>query len=71
MVEAVATDAAHNSSTPVDVPYTNTPPTQPVVNVTANGDGGLTVSGTADANNTVTVTYPDGSTASTVADASG
>ncbi|WP_246291638.1 Ig-like domain-containing protein, partial [Paraburkholderia fynbosensis] len=71
-VEAVATDPAGNASAPTDVNYADTTaPDAPLVNLTPNADGGLTVSGTAEAGSTVTVTYPDGSTGSTVADASG
>ncbi|CAB3778414.1 hypothetical protein LMG27177_00599 [Paraburkholderia fynbosensis] len=71
-VEAVAKDAAGNASAPTDVNYTDTTaPDAPVVNLTPNADGGLTVSGKAEAGSTVTVTYPDGTTGSTVADASG
>ncbi|MFA9440213.1 Ig-like domain-containing protein, partial [Uliginosibacterium sp. sgz301328] len=72
VVEATATDAAGNTSAPTDVTYTDTgAPLAPVVDVTANEDGGLTVSGTAEPGSTVTVTYPDGSTATTTADADG
>ncbi|NKJ47744.1 hypothetical protein CIC12_13525, partial [Burkholderia sp. SG-MS1] len=71
-VEVISTDPAGNASDPTDVNYTDTtPPQAPVVNVTPNPGGGLTVDGKAEAGSTVTVTYPDGSTASTVADASG
>jgi hypothetical protein len=71
-VEAVATDAAGNASAPVDVTYADTSaPVAPVVNVTSNADGGVTVSGTAEPGSTVTVTYPDGTSATTTADASG
>ena len=71
-VEATATDAAGNTSDPADTTYTDTTaPQAPVVNVTPNEDGGVTVSGTAEPGSTVTVTYPDGSTATTMADGSG
>ncbi|WP_246291640.1 Ig-like domain-containing protein, partial [Paraburkholderia fynbosensis] len=71
-VEVVATDPAGNASDPTDVNYTDTTaPQAPVVNVTPNEDGGVTVGGTAEPGSTVTVTYPDGSTGSTVADGSG
>ncbi|MFQ6560198.1 Ig-like domain-containing protein, partial [Pseudomonas sp. Lb2C1-1] len=46
-------------------------PTAPSVTVVANADGSLVVSGSAEPNSTVTVTYPDGSTATVVAAADG
>ncbi|MFA9441754.1 Ig-like domain-containing protein, partial [Uliginosibacterium sp. sgz301328] len=71
-VDVTATDVAGNTSEPTEVSYEDTgAPVAPVVNVTANEDGGLTVSGTAEPGSTVTVTYPDGSTGTTTADADG
>ncbi|MGY2337502.1 Ig-like domain-containing protein, partial [Pseudomonas sp. SDO5511_1_S431] len=66
-VTAVATDAAGNKSAPTTVDYVadakndTTPPDAPtdVVAVTKS-NGGVTVSGKAEANSTVTVTTPDG-----------
>ncbi|QZI68267.1 FG-GAP-like repeat-containing protein [Pseudomonas protegens] len=71
-VTATATDAAGNSSAPTTSAYTDsTAPLAPVQNISANPDGTLTVSGTAEPGSTVTITYPDGTTSSVVADASG
>ncbi|MDR0458241.1 MAG: Ig-like domain-containing protein, partial [Burkholderiaceae bacterium] len=46
-------------------------PPPPVLNVAPDPDGTITASGTTDAGNTVNVTFPDGSTASTTADSNG
>ncbi|MFQ8413261.1 beta strand repeat-containing protein [Pseudomonas ogarae] len=48
-----------------------TAPTAPSVTVAANADGSLVVSGSAEPNSTVTVTYPDGNTATVVAGTDG
>ena len=67
-VSASATDAAGNAGAPTVENYTDTQgPQAPSVNVTANADGGLTVAGSAEPGSSVTVTFPDGSTATTTA----
>ncbi|WP_338125316.1 Ig-like domain-containing protein [Pseudomonas nitroreducens] len=71
-VSATATDGAGNTSGAVTVDYTDTgAPQSPNVNVSANADGGLTVTGTAEAGSTVTVTFPDGSTGTATAGSDG
>ena len=72
-VTATATDEAGNTSDPATKDYTDATAPQPpqVEAITPNDDGGLTVSGTAEPGSTVSVTYPDGSTDTTTADASG
>ncbi|MFQ8386714.1 Ig-like domain-containing protein, partial [Pseudomonas sp. Qb1D2] len=71
-VTANASDAAGNSSADTVVAYSDaTAPVAPSVTVAANADGSLVVSGSAEPNSTVTVTYPDGSTATVVAGTDG
>ena len=71
-VSVMATDAAGNSSTATAGSFTDsTPPLAPTQVVSANPDGTLNVSGSAEAGSTVTITYPDGSTSSALVDASG
>ncbi|WP_036018213.1 Ig-like domain-containing protein [Paraburkholderia mimosarum] len=62
-----------NTSAPTQIDYhvDVTPPAAPSVHVEAGIDGTVVVTGIAEANSTVTVTYPDGTTATTRADASG
>ncbi|MEN8370097.1 Ig-like domain-containing protein, partial [Acinetobacter bereziniae] len=50
---------------------TTTAPAAPVVNVTGNPDGSVTVSGTAEPNSNIEIRYPDGSTVTTPVDSSG
>ncbi|WP_171049448.1 Ig-like domain-containing protein [Pseudomonas nicosulfuronedens] len=71
-VSASATDAAGNTGAPTVESYSDTQgPQAPSVNVTANADGGLTVSGSAEAGSSVTVTFPDGSTDTVTAGSDG
>ncbi|MFQ6560200.1 Ig-like domain-containing protein, partial [Pseudomonas sp. Lb2C1-1] len=71
-VTANSSDAAGNVSPDTVVAYADaTAPTAPSVTVAANADGSLVVSGSAEPNSTVTVTYPDGSTATVVAGTDG
>ena len=71
-VSASATDAAGNAGAPTVESYTDTQgPLAPSVNVTANADGGLTVAGSAEPGSSVTVTFPDGSTATATAGSDG
>uniref|UniRef100_UPI0013A708AC Ig-like domain-containing protein n=1 Tax=Acinetobacter sp. MB5 TaxID=2069438 RepID=UPI0013A708AC len=72
-VSATATDHAGNTSDPTTVSYTDTtaPEAPSIDQVTANDDGTVTVSGQAEAGSTVTVTFPDGTTASIVAGSDG
>ncbi|WP_245608561.1 BapA/Bap/LapF family prefix-like domain-containing protein, partial [Stenoxybacter acetivorans] len=50
-----------------------TAPNPPTVTITdsGNGDGGITVSGTGEPNSSITVTFPDGSSATTTTDGNG
>ncbi|NMZ77683.1 hypothetical protein HBO32_31785, partial [Pseudomonas nitroreducens] len=67
-----ATDEAGNTGASVTENYSDTTaPEAPSVNVVANADGGLTVSGSAEPGTTVTVTYPDGSTGTATAGSDG
>jgi gliding motility-associated-like protein len=71
-ITANAKDVAGNVSPNTTVPYVdNTPPLAPTIAATANPNGTLSVSGTAEPGSTVTVTFPDGSTGTAVANASG
>ncbi len=67
-VTASQTDDAGNTSSEVDVTFTDgTAPATPDVNTPVqNSDGTLTVSGTGEAGSTVTVEFPDGSTGTVV-----
>ncbi|MFT0696761.1 Ig-like domain-containing protein, partial [Acinetobacter bereziniae] len=49
----------------------NIDPAAPVVNVTGNPDGSVSVSGTAEPNSNIEIRYPDGSTITTAVDSSG
>ncbi|MCL2315515.1 MAG: Ig-like domain-containing protein, partial [Actinomycetia bacterium] len=66
-VTATATDTAGNTSAPTTVPLDTQAPDAPVI-TTANK---ATVAGTAEPGSTVTLTWPDGTTATTTADPSG
>lgn len=71
-VSVTSTDATTGVSSPTTFKYADTtPPHTPTADVTADGDGGLTVHGGAEAGSTVVVTFPDSSTAVTTADSSG
>ncbi|MDR0478238.1 MAG: Ig-like domain-containing protein, partial [Burkholderiaceae bacterium] len=74
-IQVAATDSSSGQpeGAPIDIVYTgSTPPQTPIIsNVTGNIDGGITVTGTAAASNTVQVIYPDGSTATITAEANG
>uniref|UniRef100_UPI0022B984C2 Ig-like domain-containing protein n=1 Tax=Acinetobacter sp. HY1485 TaxID=2970918 RepID=UPI0022B984C2 len=63
-LSVVTTDASGNSSPSLNQNYVDrTAPDQPLVsNILANKDGTITVSGQAEPNSTVKVTYPDGTT---------
>ncbi|MES9885762.1 MAG: Ig-like domain-containing protein, partial [Candidatus Sedimenticola sp. 6PFRAG1] len=72
-IEATATDAANNTSPTTTEPYTDTTaPEAPTVDtVTVNADGTVSVSGTAEPESTVTVTFPDGDSGTFTTDADG
>ncbi|MCP6134661.1 hypothetical protein NL393_36340, partial [Klebsiella pneumoniae] len=61
-VTAAATDAAGNTGPAATGEFADTTaPDAPQVDVEPGADGGLIVSGNAEAGSTVTVTFPDGS----------
>ena len=63
-VTAVDTDAAGNASSTVTSTFTDTSaPLAPTATTSANANGTLTVAGTGEPGSTVTVTFPDGTTA--------
>ncbi|MBK5416172.1 Ig-like domain-containing protein [Pseudomonas sp. TH31] len=64
---AAAGGGGHHETSPRDT----TAPGAPTVNVNVNPDGSLTVTGQAEPNSTVKVTYPDGTSGSVVAAADG
>ncbi len=69
-IKASAKDAAGNKSVDSNITVTDaTAPNQPTVNRVTSED--KTITGTAEPNSTVTVTYPDGTTSTATADASG
>ncbi|PTI33346.1 Ig-like domain-containing protein [Staphylococcus warneri] len=69
-IKASAKDAAGNKSVDSNVTVTDTTaPNQPTVNQVTSED--KTITGKAEPNSTVTVTFPDGTKASATADASG
>ncbi|MBK5540631.1 Ig-like domain repeat protein [Pseudomonas sp. TH07] len=71
-VAVSATDAAGNTSASTTSGYIDTaPPLAPSQSVSANPDGTLSVSGTAEAGSSVTITYPDGSTSTALVDGTG
>ncbi|EPL05345.1 Ig-like domain-containing protein [Pseudomonas sp. CF161] len=71
-VSVSATDATGNTSAFTTSGYTDTaPPLAPSQSVSANPDGTLSVSGTAEAGSSVTITYPDGSTSTALVDGTG
>ncbi|WP_428414386.1 Ig-like domain-containing protein [Pararhizobium sp.] len=71
-VTAQTTDAAGNNGPSSTAAYTDAvDPAAPSVAVTGNGDGTITVTGTAEPGATLTVTYPDGTTGSVIADVTG
>jgi hypothetical protein len=71
-VTAQATDAAGNEGPVASAAYTDAvDPAAPSVTVTGNGDGTITVTGTAEPGATLTVTYPDGTSGSVIADVTG
>ncbi len=71
-VSALAKDAAGNASPAASASYADaTAPTKPTLNQTANADGTLTVSGSAEPGTSVKVTFPDGTIATVVASPTG
>ncbi|PMU40797.1 hypothetical protein C1Y12_10455 [Pseudomonas sp. FW305-47B] len=65
-------DVNGNPSDTTELEYEDTTaPEAPVVGITDNGDGTLTIAGSGEPGATVNVTFPDGSTGSVVVDASG
>ncbi len=68
-IKATQTDAAGNVSETASIAVTDgTPPSAPVVNPV---NGRYAIKGTAEPESTVTVTFPDGSTLTTITDADG
>jgi VCBS repeat-containing protein len=72
-VEAVATDVNGNTGQPGTGQYVdNTPPGVPTITATdSDNDGKINASGTAEPASTVTVTWPDGTTSTTLTLANG
>ncbi|WP_346308556.1 Ig-like domain-containing protein, partial [Limnohabitans sp.] len=72
-VEAVATDVNGNTGQPGTGEYVdNTPPGMPTITATdSDSDGKINASGTAEPASTVTVTWPDGTTSTTLTLANG
>ena len=71
-VTAEATDAAGNDGPPASSAYVDgTGPAAPSITVTGQGDGTITVSGSAEPGATVTITYPDGTSGTVIADPTG
>jgi hypothetical protein len=71
-VNGTVTDASGNTGPSTSTNYVdNIDPTAPVVNVTGNPDGSVSVSGTAEPNSNIEIRYPDGSTVTTAVDSSG
>ena len=73
-ITANATDAAGKVSIPVTANYTDgTTPLAPTITlpITVNANGTISVYGTAEPKSTVTITFPDGSTGTFVADTQG
>ncbi|KAF5272491.1 hypothetical protein FQR65_LT17367 [Abscondita terminalis] len=71
-VSGTVTDASGNTGPSTSTNYVdNIDPAAPVVNVTGNPDGSVTISGTAEPNSNIEIRYPDGSTVTTPVDSSG
>ncbi|WP_180644512.1 Ig-like domain-containing protein [Acinetobacter bereziniae] len=71
-VSGTVTDASGNTGPSTSTQYVdNIDPAAPVVNVTGNPDGSVSVSGTAEPNSNIEIRYPDGSTVTTAVDSSG
>ncbi|WEI21627.1 Ig-like domain-containing protein [Acinetobacter bereziniae] len=71
-VSGTVTDASGNTGPSTSTNYVdNIDPAAPVVNVTGNPDGSVSVSGTAEPNSNIEIRYPDGSTVTTAVDSSG
>ncbi|MBJ8424925.1 Ig-like domain-containing protein [Acinetobacter bereziniae] len=71
-VSGTVTDASSNTGPSTSTNYVdNIDPAAPVVNVTGNPDGSVTISGTAEPNSNIEIRYPDGSTVTTAVDSSG
>ncbi len=71
-VSVKATDAAGNVSPAASGTYADTiAPSKPTLNSATNADGTLTVSGLAEPNSTVAVTFPDGTKATVTTGANG
>ncbi|ELW85597.1 bacterial group 3 Ig-like protein [Acinetobacter sp. WC-743] len=65
-VSGTVTDASSNTGPSTSTNYVdNIDPAAPVVNVTSNPDGSVSVSGTAEPNSNIEIRYPDGSTVTT------
>ncbi|MCX4167313.1 Ig-like domain-containing protein, partial [Enterococcus casseliflavus] len=65
-VSGTVTDASGNTGPSTSTQYVdNIDPAAPVVNVTGNPDGSVSVSGTAEPNSNIEIRYPDGSTVTT------
>ncbi|MFW1767981.1 hypothetical protein ACG9X2_21320, partial [Acinetobacter bereziniae] len=68
-VSGTVTDASGNTGPSTSTQYVdNIDPAAPVVNVTGNPDGSVSVSGTAEPNSNIEIRYPDGSTVTTPVD---
>lgn len=62
VVTATATDSAGNTSTATRTTYTdNAPPEPPTQTISSNSDGTISISGSAEMNSSIRVTFPDGS----------
>ncbi|WP_215903462.1 Ig-like domain-containing protein [Acinetobacter bereziniae] len=71
-VSGTVTDASGNTGPSTSTQYVdNIDPAAPVVNVTGNPDGSVSVSGTVEPNSNIEIRYPDGSIVTTAVDSSG
>lgn len=71
-VSVTATDSAGNTSSQTQESYIdNNPPITPSQLITVNSNGTLTISGDAEVNSSVSVTFPDGTVGSVITSAQG
>ena len=61
-VASTATDSAGNTSATTRTTYTDVaPPQSPTLTISSNSNGTISINGTAEANSSIRVTFPDGS----------